>query len=584
MNRGCVRLRYLSAAVTALVVLVVSVIGLVPVLPAATAANGSDFQAGNIISDSVFFDGGAMSATSIESFFQSQPCSPRNGVSCLQDYSQTTPNRAADGNCAAYQGAANESAALIIVKVGAACGINPKVLIVLLQKEQTLVTNPSAYGYRSATGWGCPDTAPCDAEYYGFFNQVYKAAWQFQQYTHTPSHWRYHVGTSFVQYSPNAACGGSNINIQNQATANLYIYTPYQPNAAALANMYGVGDGCSAYGNRNFWRIFTDWFGNPAAGPPVGHADEVSAVPSSIRVRGWALDPGSTESNSVLITIDGKSTTTAATLDRPDIGVAFGRGNAHGFDQTFFAGTGNHSVTIYSLSNGFNGPNTLIFSGTATVPDGTPGQPYGRVSSVTVDGSVVHVTGWALDPGNKGPIKVVLEISGQLYVPVVANVQRDDLNGLFPEGSAHGFDATVPLLSGQNTLSVVATTTVAGGQNTVLATQDLGTNGQVTSAPMGAVTEIRQSGAAISLSGWAMQNDRNDALRVRVVVDGNSTTVLANQERVGLNQSYGRGDEHGFQATVSVTPGTHTVQVFADSATDTSKSATLFSRQFTTTG
>ena len=50
--------------------------------------------------------------------------------------------------------------------------------------------------------------------------------------------------------------------IQNQATANLYYYTPYQPNAAALRAGYGEGDGCSAYGNRNFYQYFTDWFGS----------------------------------------------------------------------------------------------------------------------------------------------------------------------------------------------------------------------------------------------------------------------------------------------------------------------------------
>jgi hypothetical protein len=32
-----------------------------------------------------------------------------------------------------------------------------------------------------------------------------------------------------------------------------------------LANLYGTGDSCSAYGNRNFWRIFRDWFGSTYA-------------------------------------------------------------------------------------------------------------------------------------------------------------------------------------------------------------------------------------------------------------------------------------------------------------------------------
>ena len=62
----------------------------------------------------------------------------------------------------------------------------------------------------------------------------------------------------------------SPVYIQNQATANLYYYTPYQPNAAAIRAGYGEGDGCSSYGNRNFFQYFTDWFGaTQAAGLEV---------------------------------------------------------------------------------------------------------------------------------------------------------------------------------------------------------------------------------------------------------------------------------------------------------------------------
>jgi LysM repeat protein len=50
--------------------------------------------------------------------------------------------------------------------------------------------------------------------------------------------------------------------IKNQATAGLYYYTPYTPNDIALVNLASVGDSCSAYGNRNFWRVYNYWF-NP---------------------------------------------------------------------------------------------------------------------------------------------------------------------------------------------------------------------------------------------------------------------------------------------------------------------------------
>ncbi|HEY2556132.1 MAG TPA: hypothetical protein VGI08_03420 [Diaminobutyricibacter sp.] len=237
--------------------------------PAAQAADGRQFDPGDIISDALFFDGGVMSASDVQTFLNSQVSACRSGYTCLKDYRQTTTSRAAVTGCAAYAGAANELASVIIAKVGAACGISQKALIVLLEKEQSLVTDdfPGSGQYRSATGYGCPDTAVCDSQYYGFFNQVYNAALQFKRYAASPTSWNHVAGrVNAVRYSPNAACGSGNVFIQNQATAGLYNYTPYQPNAAALANLYGTGDGCSSYGNRNFWRIYTDWFGSTIAG------------------------------------------------------------------------------------------------------------------------------------------------------------------------------------------------------------------------------------------------------------------------------------------------------------------------------
>jgi hypothetical protein len=73
--------------------------------------------------------------------------------------------------------------------------------------------------------------------------------------------------------------------IENQATANLYIYTPYTPNSAALAAGYGSAP-CGAYGNRNFFLYFSDWFGSPsnwlAAGGFEGPASTGWVFPSGV--------------------------------------------------------------------------------------------------------------------------------------------------------------------------------------------------------------------------------------------------------------------------------------------------------------
>jgi hypothetical protein len=188
---------------------------------------------------------------------------------CLKDYSMNIQGKTANEYCSAI-GSGAKSAAQIIYDVSNACGIRSKVLIVMLEKEQGLVTDdwPWSIQYRSAMGYGCPDTAPCDAEYYGFFNQVYNAAWQFKSYAANTGSFRYRpYQNNNIYWSPNLSCGQGTVYVENRATAGLYNYTPYQPNTAALNNMYGSGDACSAYGNRNFWRLYNDWFGTTLANP-----------------------------------------------------------------------------------------------------------------------------------------------------------------------------------------------------------------------------------------------------------------------------------------------------------------------------
>jgi uncharacterized protein with LGFP repeats len=254
----------ISTLVTALFVGVELTTAPAPTAAAATAAN---WDPGYIIDDSIFYDSTSMTASDVQAFLDVQVnrCQVA-AYMCLKGYGVPTETRAADRYCAAYHGAPYQTAAQIIDGVARACGISQRVLLVLLQKEQGLVTStaPSAGAYAAATGMGCPDTAGCNSQYAGFFYQVYFAARQYQVYRLNPTSFGYQAQRwNNIQYHPNAGCGTQRIFINNQATAALYIYTPYTPNAAALANLYGTGDACSSYGNRNFWRIFSDWFGDP---------------------------------------------------------------------------------------------------------------------------------------------------------------------------------------------------------------------------------------------------------------------------------------------------------------------------------
>lgn len=244
------------------------------------------FNAGNIISDAVFTDRSTMTEAQIQSFFNSKVASCQSGYVCLKDFRINSVTRPGDAYCSGYTGAPNESAARIIFRVAQACNINPQVLIVMLQKEQGLVTHtwPSDWRYNIALGQGCPDTAPCDPNYVGFFHQIYGAARQMQIYMEGRWFQWYAPGRTWnILFNPNSACGTAPVYVANKATSALYYYTPYQPNAAALRAGYGTGDGCSAYGNRNFYNYFTDWFGSTQSvkrpdGPLVNVGNDIYAI------------------------------------------------------------------------------------------------------------------------------------------------------------------------------------------------------------------------------------------------------------------------------------------------------------------
>lgn len=267
----------------------IATLSIAPTLINATSAQAAPvlgFNAGNIISDNLFYDGNAMTATEVQAFLNQRlsscligtppympgslsPSGSGNTIAnaCIKDYRQTTSSRVADAYCSGYVGAANETAAQIIAKVGKACGISQKVLLVMLEKEQGLLTDswPVTRQYNYAMGFACPDTPQgCDASSAGFALQLYLGARQFKIYKALPNNFNYKpFQNNTILWNPNRACGNSTVYLENWATAGLYIYTPYRPNQAALNAGWGTGDSCSSYGNRNFYNYYATWFGSP---------------------------------------------------------------------------------------------------------------------------------------------------------------------------------------------------------------------------------------------------------------------------------------------------------------------------------
>jgi hypothetical protein len=282
-TRRRARLRGILAGLAGLA-LVASGVGIAAVseqqATAAPAAALAAFDPADIISDGVMYNAATMTAAQIQTFLNAKQPTCAAGATCLKTVKVDMPAMAANPMCGPVAAKKSQTAAQVIAAVGKACRVNPQVILVMLQKEQTLVTGRTPYSgetvsliYRKATGLGCPDTAACDPAKYGLFNQLYGVAYWLVRYTMPAGTG---PGTSYssvynwfpvgkpngVLYHPNATCGARTITIQNKATASLYYYTPYQPNDASLAAGWGIGNSCSSYGNRNFYLYFTTWFGS----------------------------------------------------------------------------------------------------------------------------------------------------------------------------------------------------------------------------------------------------------------------------------------------------------------------------------
>lgn len=552
----------------------------------AQATSALDFNPENIISDELFYDGYAMSATEVQSFLNQRVprCtigdsgraagSPWGSTSiaskCLRDFSMATTTKPANANCAAYLGRSSETAAEIITKVAQACGISQRVLLITLEKEQSLLSDtwPTVLQYERATGYMCPDSGPnnsanCDATYAGFFNQVYLAAWQFKNYR---LYWNTFTYKPFqqntIQYSPNPACGSSQVYIQNWATAALYIYTPYRPNQAALNAGWATGDACSSYGNRNFYLMYSTWFGDPngsGGNSPRGEVKELWTVSNGIRLWGWAYDPDDV-SASVQIHVRFGSAWAATNADQPNSAPEAlypGVGQNHGFGMWIAAPVGAQQVCVWARNIG-SGVDRLLTCQDVVVPSGSP---IGEMKEMWGEPGEVKMWGWALDPDTIDPIDLHVRINGAWAV-VRADKDNTAVGATYPaHGPNHGFAAHIPAQPGPNEVCVWAKNVGAGGDTQLACRRVLVPDG----TPSGEAKEVWAVPGGIRAWGWAADPESSEPIDLHVRIDGTQWHVIRADAPYEAMPSLlpGVGINHGFGMWLTATPGQHEVCIWA---------------------
>jgi len=212
----------------------------------ASAATAPPFVPELVIGDDVLRASSALSATDIQAFLERY-----TGV-----LDTTLAPRHADGTM--------QPVSLLIWEVSQEFNINPKVLLVMLQKEQSLLTKtaPSQVTLDWAFGYGCydgstPETR--DPVYRGLGNQIWYAARALDSYAETT--WKPGLKRTIcincvtAPYTPNTEFVAANL-----ATYKLYVYTPHSH--GPTTDIYG--------GNYLFWTTYWKYFDEgPLADPAV---------------------------------------------------------------------------------------------------------------------------------------------------------------------------------------------------------------------------------------------------------------------------------------------------------------------------
>jgi len=185
----------------------------------------ADFDPNYIISDEDLVSCNSMTLSQIQQFLESK----RSGLAWYSAIDTDGINRPASE---------------IIWRAAQTNRINPKVILVTLQKEQSLIqtARPSQYQLDWATGYGVCDSCnvldPTLQKYKGFAKQVDGTAGWKRWYLDNATilSWLKQPGQAY-------AIDTYTVIPANLATASFYTYTPHY------------------HGNYNFWKIWGEWFG-----------------------------------------------------------------------------------------------------------------------------------------------------------------------------------------------------------------------------------------------------------------------------------------------------------------------------------
>jgi hypothetical protein len=295
---------------------------------------------------------------------------------------------------------------------------------------------------------------------------------------------------------------------------------------------------------------------------PVGNWEGMSASGSTVSVFGWTLDPDDMpQPGTVSVLVDGYEFLHTANVSRPDVGAAFpDAGNGHGFSGSMTVWPGDHRVCVQAIDGDLPARRTDLGCRSISTQMALP---LANWEVLSADAGAVTVAGWALDtdsPSDAVPVHVYVDGQG---TALTANGNRPDVGAVFAgAGSAHGFSWTGSVAPGVHQVCAYAIDVQFSYRNSALGCRSITTQLALPAANWEVMTA---SGAEVTVAGWAVDTDApGRAVPVHVYVDGRGTPLTTNGSRPDVGAVFaGAGNSHGFNWTSTLSPGRHSVCVYA---------------------
>jgi hypothetical protein len=228
------------------------------------------------------------------------------------------------------------------------------------------------------------------------------------------------------------------------------------------------------------------------------------------------------------------------------------------FNSTGLVNGDRFAVVILTQGGTYGSPIAGMLTSEARLlmPDGRipSDDPIGGVSSWSLHGRYLTVTGWAVDPNSLSTsLRILFLVNGARATVVDSTVYRGDIDAHFHTTGNHGFTVELALNDGTNTVCALAQN-VGAGSPTQLGCRTVPLPG----SPVGAIDRVSRHSNVATFTGWAFDYDAADtALTVVAGIGGRyAASVVTTVSRPDVNALLHGTGAHGFQLDVPLPAGT----------------------------